>query len=195
MPPSSSEPVSKLCCFAALFSLRWPLRWRYCSPPHAMALRWWVIRTLGAHWNVEVMASAPLGIVTKGPFRWVRHPNYAAVFVELVALPLIHTAWLTAILAAAGNTWVLRHRLRIEERVLHADPVYRATMAESLASAFQALLRRLCRPVLPAAARQRCTSYLNATHVAPVPHARGPCIRAPAVPERDAPVAAVPAHL
>jgi methyltransferase len=96
----------------------------------AMALRWWVIRTLGAHWNVEVMASAPLGIVTKGPFRWVRHPNYAAVFVELVALPLIHTAWLTAILAAAGNAWVLRHRLRIEERVLHADPVYRATMAE-----------------------------------------------------------------
>jgi methyltransferase len=96
----------------------------------AVALRWWVIRTLGAHWNVEVMASAPLGIVTQGPFRWVRHPNYAAVFVELVALPLIHTAWLTAILAAAGNAWVLRHRLRIEERVLHADPVYRATMEE-----------------------------------------------------------------
>jgi methyltransferase len=95
----------------------------------ATALRWWVIRTLGAHWNVEVMASAPLGVVTDGPFRWVRHPNYLGVFVELVALPLIHTAWLTAILAAAGNAWVLRHRLRIEEPVLSASPQYRATMA------------------------------------------------------------------
>ena len=95
----------------------------------ATALRWWVIRTLGAHWNVEVMASAPLGVVTQGPFRWVRHPNYLGVFVELVALPLIHSAWITAIFAAAGNAWVLRRRLQIEEPVLSANPVYRARMA------------------------------------------------------------------
>src|SRR5437868_14694461 len=55
----------------------------------AMALGWWTIRTLGAHWNVEVMDSAPLGVVTRGPFRWVRHPNYAGVFIELAALPLV----------------------------------------------------------------------------------------------------------
>ena len=95
----------------------------------ATALRWWVIRTLGAHWNVEVMDSAPLGVVVKGPFRWVRHPNYLGVFVEIVALPLIHTAWITAIVAAAGNVWVLRNRLRVEEPVLDADPAYRAAMA------------------------------------------------------------------
>jgi len=95
----------------------------------ATALRWWVIRTMGAHWNVEVMASAPLGVITTGPFRWVRHPNYLAVFVELVALPLIHTAWITALAAAAGNAWVLRHRLSLEEPVLDANPAYRAAMA------------------------------------------------------------------
>jgi methyltransferase len=95
----------------------------------ATALRWWVIRTMGAHWNVEVMASAPLGVVTTGPFRWVRHPNYLAVFVELVALPLIHTAWITAVAAAAGNFWVLHHRLSLEEPVLNANPAYRAAMA------------------------------------------------------------------
>ena len=95
----------------------------------ATALRWWVIGTMGAHWNVEVMASGPLGVVTSGPFRWVRHPNYLAVFVELVALPLIHTAWITALVAAAGNFWVLSNRLRIEERVLDADPAYRIAMA------------------------------------------------------------------
>jgi methyltransferase len=94
----------------------------------ATGLRWWVIHTMGAHWNVEVMASGPLGVVTSGPFRWIRHPNYLAVFVELVALPLIHTAWITALVATAGNLLVLRHRLRLEEPVLDANPAYRAAM-------------------------------------------------------------------
>jgi methyltransferase len=94
----------------------------------ATGLRWWVIHTMDAHWNVEVMASGPLGVVTSGPFRWIRHPNYLAVFVELVALPLIHTAWITALVAAAGNAWVLGHRLRLEEPVLDANPAYRAAM-------------------------------------------------------------------
>ena len=46
----------------------------------ANAVRWWVIRTLGDHWNVQVVDSTRLGVVTSGPFRFVRHPNYAAVF-------------------------------------------------------------------------------------------------------------------
>src|SRR5439155_816755 len=65
----------------------------------ANAVRWWVIRSLGEHWNVQVVDSTRLGVVTSGPFRYVRHPNYAAVFAEMLALPLIHTAWITA---AAG---------------------------------------------------------------------------------------------
>jgi methyltransferase len=95
----------------------------------ATALRWWVIRSLGVHWNVAVMASAPLGVVSTGPYRWIRHPNYLGVFAELVALPLIHAAWITALAAAVGNAWALRHRLRIEEPVLEASPSYRAAMA------------------------------------------------------------------
>ena len=54
----------------------------------ATLLRWWVIRTLGTHWNTEVVDSAALGVVSKGPFRWIRHPNYLGVFVEMIALPL-----------------------------------------------------------------------------------------------------------
>lgn len=95
----------------------------------ATALRWWVIGILGIHWNVEVMASAPLGVVSTGPYRWVRHPNYLAVFAELAALPLIHTAWITALVAASGNAWALRHRLRVEEPILAANPSYQAVMA------------------------------------------------------------------
>jgi len=95
----------------------------------ATLLRWWVIRTLGIHWNTEVVNSAPLGVVSDGPFRWIRHPNYLGVFVEIIALPLIHTAWITAAFAAAGNAFVLRNRLHIEEPVLDAVPAYRAAMS------------------------------------------------------------------
>ncbi len=95
----------------------------------ATLLRWWVIRALGVHWNTQVVNSASLGVVTGGPFRWVRHPNYLGVFVELIALPLIHTAWITAGFAAVGNALVLRNRLRIEEPVLDAVPAYRASMS------------------------------------------------------------------
>lgn len=96
----------------------------------ATLLRWWVIRTLGVHWNTEVVDSASLGVVSDGPFRWIRHPNYLGVFVELIALPLIHTAWITAGFAAAGNVLVLRNRLHLEERLLDAVPAYRAAMAD-----------------------------------------------------------------
>jgi methyltransferase len=94
----------------------------------ANLLRWWVIATMAEHWNVQVMASARLGVVTRGPYRWVRHPNYVAVFTELIALPMIHTAWITAIAAGVGNTWILSRRLAVEEKVLVEDAVYRAEM-------------------------------------------------------------------
>jgi methyltransferase len=94
----------------------------------ANAVRWWVIRTLGEHWNVQVMDSTRLGVVTSGPFRYVRHPNYAAVFAEMLALPLIHTAWITATAGAIAHMGVLAQRLSTEERVLFANPDYRAAM-------------------------------------------------------------------
>jgi methyltransferase len=94
----------------------------------ANAVRWWVIRSLGAHWNVQVVDSARLGVVTSGPFRYVRHPNYAAVFAEMLALPLIHTAWITATAGAIAHIGVLAQRLSTEERVLFANPDYRAAM-------------------------------------------------------------------
>jgi methyltransferase len=95
----------------------------------ANAVRWWVIRTLGKHWNVQVMDSTRLGVITSGPFRFVRHPNYAAVFVEMLALPLIHTAWITALAGTLAHVVVLTQRLSTEERVLFANPEYRARMA------------------------------------------------------------------
>jgi methyltransferase len=96
----------------------------------ATLLRWWVIRTLGTHWNVRVVDSAALGVITSGPYRFVRHPNYLAVLVELAALPLVHTAWITALLGSAAHLFVLRRRIASEEAVLSADPIWRAQMAD-----------------------------------------------------------------
>jgi len=94
----------------------------------ANTLRWWVIRILAGHWNVEVMASSRVGVVTSGPYHWVRHPNYVAVVIELFALPMIHTAWLTALAGTLANLEILRRRLRVEDGVLMADPLYRSAM-------------------------------------------------------------------
>lgn len=92
-------------------------------------VRWWVIRTLGEHWSVHVMNSTGVGIVTSGPYRYVRHPNYAAVFVEMIALPLIHCAWITAAVSTIAHVVVLSQRLATEERVLFSDTRYREAMS------------------------------------------------------------------
>src|SRR5262245_47437783 len=92
----------------------------------ANALRFWVIATLGLQWNVRVVASTPaMGVVTRGPYRFVRHPNYVAVFVELAALPLVHGAYLTAIAGALLHAAILHRRVDLEESVLMADESYR----------------------------------------------------------------------
>jgi len=95
----------------------------------ANLLRWWVIRTMAGHWNVRVMDSVRLGVVSEGPFRWIRHPNYVAVFLELEAIPLLHSAWVTALVGGFLLLWVLGRRLAVEEPILLADPAYRTAMA------------------------------------------------------------------
>jgi len=91
-------------------------------------LRWWVIRTLAGHWNVEVMESSRVGVVSSGPYRWVRHPNYVAVVLEIFSLPMIHTAWITAIAGTLGDLEILRRRIKVEDGFLLSNPAYRSAM-------------------------------------------------------------------
>ncbi len=86
-----------------------------------IALRYWVIRTLGPQWTTRVITVQGAPRITTGPFRRLRHPNYLAVALEVVALPLIHTAWLTAILFGLANLMVLRVRIRVEDAALEAS--------------------------------------------------------------------------
>ena len=84
----------------------------------SQGLRWWCIATLGRRWNTRVIVVSGLPLVARGPYRYLRHPNYVAVVVEGVALPLVGSAWVTAALFTIANTFVLRARLRCENAAL-----------------------------------------------------------------------------
>ena len=95
----------------------------------AAALRWWVIATLDGRWTTRVVCLPGVAPVTGGPYRFLRHPNYLAVIVEMFALPLIHTAWLTAVIFSALNAVILRVRIRAEEEALSRLSDYGAAFA------------------------------------------------------------------
>lgn len=87
----------------------------------AQALRWWCIAVLGPQWNTRVIVVPGAPLVHRGPYRWLRHPNYVAVVVEGAALPLVHSAWVTAAAFTVLNAvLLLGFRIPAEERALQA---------------------------------------------------------------------------
>lgn len=101
-----------------------------CGLAAATALRIWTLRTLGESWSTRVTRFAGGGrrVVTGGPYRFIRHPNYLAVILELASLPLAGGAIVTAAIASALDALVLSRRIPLEERELAADPAWRAAM-------------------------------------------------------------------
>jgi methyltransferase len=119
----------------ALFALAaWPRRQRRVSRPVEMAalaglaaatgLRVWAIRTLGPSWNVTAHVPKQGHVETRGPYRYVRHPNYVAVALEFLCLPVAVGALPEAAILSAANAAVLVPRIRAEERLLDAIPGY-----------------------------------------------------------------------
>ncbi len=84
----------------------------------SQGLRYWAIATLGPRWNVKIIVVPGDEPVTAGPYRFIRHPNYLAVAVEMACVPLIHGCWLTALVFSLGNAVLLRIRIRAEEKAL-----------------------------------------------------------------------------
>lgn len=84
----------------------------------AQALRWWAVAALGERWNTRIIVVPGAPPVTGGPYRFLGHPNYLAVVLEMAAVPLIHGAWLTALVFSASNAALLAHRIPAEERAL-----------------------------------------------------------------------------
>ncbi len=84
----------------------------------ATGLRYWVISTLDGRWTTRIIVLPGSSPITGGPYKFLRHPNYLAVITEILALPLVHTAWLTAIVFSVLNGFLLRVRIRAEEAAL-----------------------------------------------------------------------------
>jgi len=81
--------------------------------------RYWCIATLGRQWNTRIVVVPGAGRVTRGPYRLMPHPNYVIVAVEGVALPLVHTAWITAVAFTVLNAvLLLGFRIPAERRAL-----------------------------------------------------------------------------
>ena len=88
----------------------------------SQALRWWCIGTLGRRWNTRVIVVPGLAPVTGGPYRFFSHPNYVAVVLEGIALPLVHAAWITAAVFTVLNAGLLTVRIRVENAALASLP-------------------------------------------------------------------------
>lgn len=81
-------------------------------------MRWWCVATLGKHWNPRLIVIPGAPLVHGGPYRFLHHPNYTAVAVEVAALPLVHSAWWTAIVFSLANAAILRIRIHSENLAL-----------------------------------------------------------------------------
>ena len=84
----------------------------------AQGLRWWAVATLGRRWSTRIVHVPGAEPVTTGPYRYLRHPNYLAVMLEAAAVPMIHGAWITALVFVAANAGLLAVRIPAEERAL-----------------------------------------------------------------------------
>lgn len=84
----------------------------------AQPLRYWAIASLGDRWTTRVLVPPDEDPLTTGPYRYLDHPNYVAVIVELGALPLALGAWRTATWAMVANAAVLRTRVAVERDAL-----------------------------------------------------------------------------
>lgn len=84
----------------------------------AQALRYWTMLSLGKFWNVRIWIVPNFSRVTRGPYRYFSHPNYLAVLIELICLPLMVECWITALSTSLGFLFFLSKRIPAEEKAL-----------------------------------------------------------------------------
>lgn len=84
----------------------------------AQVLRYWAITSLGHYWNTKILVTPNTTPISRGPYKYIRHPNYLAVIVEIAVIPLIFSCYLTSIIFTILNLIVLKRRIRIEEQAL-----------------------------------------------------------------------------
>src|SRR4051794_7492973 len=96
----------------------------------ATLLRWWSTTLLGPQWSSRVVVPGDLQPVTRGPYHFIRHPNYLAVSLELLSAGLIYSAYLSTAVVAVLNLFSVVKRIRAEEEVLLQVPAYRTALGK-----------------------------------------------------------------
>jgi methyltransferase len=86
----------------------------------AQMLRYSAVAALGDRWNTRIIVKCGDPPIVRGPYRYVRHPNYVAVAIEMIALPMMRGCWITAAAFSAGNAALMAVRISAEERALGA---------------------------------------------------------------------------
>src|SRR3990172_2071685 len=84
----------------------------------AQVLRYWAIKSLGVYWNTKILVLPNHRLVNTGPYKYLRHPNYIAVIIEIAVIPLIFSCYITSALFCSINLILLMRRIKIEERAL-----------------------------------------------------------------------------
>ncbi|WP_338749556.1 isoprenylcysteine carboxyl methyltransferase family protein [Bacillus sp. FJAT-52991] len=93
-------------------------------------MRLWTIRTLGRYWNTKIIVLKGEKVVVKGPFRFLKHPNYFVVTAELIVIPFIFQAYWTLIVYFLLNQIILMIRLNEEEKALEQLTNYQEAFAK-----------------------------------------------------------------
>ena len=94
-----------------------PVRWPYLiAYLGVLGARAWVMASLGAYWTTRIIVVPGRPPVRRGPYRYLRHPNYLVVAGEIALLPLAFGAWRIAVVYSLLNAVVLAHRIRVESR-------------------------------------------------------------------------------
>lgn len=96
----------------------------------ALVLRLSVVLSLRGSWTVRAVVPSDLRVVDRGPYRFIRHPNYVALGLEFLGLPLIGGAYASALALGLANALLLRRRIREEDALLMAIPAYRERMGD-----------------------------------------------------------------
>ena len=84
-------------------------------------LRYWCIASLGRFWNTKILTLPGVPLIQRGPYRWIRHPNYLIVLIEIPLYPMLFGCWFTAALFGLLNIWLLKTRIGQENQALRCD--------------------------------------------------------------------------
>nr|MDH3075344.1 isoprenylcysteine carboxyl methyltransferase family protein [Bacillus velezensis]MDH3107177.1 isoprenylcysteine carboxyl methyltransferase family protein [Bacillus velezensis]MDH3138665.1 isoprenylcysteine carboxyl methyltransferase family protein [Bacillus velezensis] len=111
--------TAEVAAFQKTLSPRWAAI--ICIILFVQGIRYWALLSLGRYWNTKILVVPDAELVRKGPYRWMKHPNYAVVILEFIFLPLLYGAYWTLFLFSILNACMLAVRIRAEEKALEEN--------------------------------------------------------------------------